>query len=363
MIRSDQDDVFKRAKETVDLLDFVEKMYNQKGIKQGKSYAFNRCPEPNCGEGPEGGNAFNVHGQLYKCYCCGNGGDVIKFAKLHWGCTALEAAKELVGEGTGNRPAIQLAAPRARVTPEEETKQQEALTQVLRIIKEKGLQDEPTCLAYLCGNGKDDRQLSRETVTEACRRNILRFLPADMKVSVRWLLENVGEPLLKQSGLWKEGKKVPGIVFRPIVFLMPGCTSAEFRLAHKPKDAKEKKGIHYGLKVYPWWWEGKRRNRVAVVEGAIDMLSLVDLGCECSIEALPGAATWTHKFDNWFAALHRNFGTSFILILDPDKTGLENTEAIRSRMHAENIPCVDRHPTGGDVNDHLRTQKATKAAA
>jgi len=347
----DAQDVFERARAEVDLVSFIEDVVGRTGKKQGRGMAYNYCPLPGCGEGTASSNRFSVRGPKWHCFACGNRGDVSDYAAHHWGKSPFDAAKELLGEGDGERIVVAKPDPSRQLTAQAEQQAiHDAVGRVCQAIRERGLRNERACVRYLT----DVRKLPLVVVNEAVDRDILRFLPSDTNLAASWLKEHVGEQLLREAELWKPGKKVPGIVFRPLVALMPRDTSAEFRIIREPKG-DEKKALHYGPKKYPWWWQGTRPTTVVTVEGWIDMLSLVAMGSPACILALPGTGTWVQKFDQWFLPLHEKLNAKVISLFDPDVAGIKCGAELAKRLLAAGIPNeIERPPIDGDLNDTLK---------
>lgn len=340
----------------VDLLTFVQTAFGTQGRRFGKSVGFNRCPNPDCGESHSNSVKVQVFADNHwHCFACAKGGTVVNFATYLWSKQyPVLAARELLGNNTF----LQMA-PCARVSDAvidaAEVARLEALEKVFTIIHKFGFSTDPKGTQYL-----EERGIPSHIQMEAFRRGLLRFLPSNPHEATRWLRERVGEGLLKQAGLWKEGKRFPSIAYRPLVFLLPSLKGAEFRII-KEAGENDTKAITYGVKDVPWFWGGSldaSADRVAVVEGAIDLLSLVSLGCRCSVLGLPGASSWRRRFKEWFGDVRAKRNAGFILLLDPDKAGVENTEKLLEAMKEEKMPAVAKPvPGGGDINDYLRSVK------
>lgn len=343
--------LIRRAKASVDLLSFIEQISGREGTKQGRSRGMGWCPA--CGEAQSPhSNRLTITDDLWHCKSCGEGGSVVDAAMKYYRVGKTEAARILLGESAETpRPDVRPPALRV-VDPEGERRQRASLTAALQCIFKHGLSNEPGCVKYL----REERGLRPSVIQEAFRRGLLRMLPSNPYRATAWLREHVGEGLLKESGLWKPDKKMPWIAFRPLVALIPGNVSAEFRLIHSPRPG-EKKAIHYGPKSSPWMWdgEGDGRRNMAIVEGWIDMLSLVCMESRSSIMALPGAACWVHQVDTWFGPLKERPGSKVTSLLDPDTTGDINSSRLAEEFEKLGIPFRRKDlPLDGDVNDFLR---------
>lgn len=351
-------DAFEEAKK-LDLVEFVKSTTDRKVTKSTKGYHSPVCPHAACGEGGPGSSKVSISSvkQVWRCFACGEAGSIVDYAAALWRMEPLEAAKTLIGE---DHPLV-VAGQRQEDEDAEQQARYAAVGEVCQKLLVAGLKYEKSCMAYLTGRG-----LSQAWVREAVKRDMLRFLPSGPRSATQFLRKEIGNDLLVRAGLLKPDKLTPGIAFRPIVSVLPGAISAEFRLARAPKDDLEKKAMHYGPKSKPWYWQGRngKARRFAVVEGWIDLGSLVCLGCESSIIALPGVSTWVNHYEQWFRRLHTEYGASFILALDPDKAGRTQTSAIAERLTTDGIPFKVKAPEGGDINDLLRSKiaKAKEAA-
>lgn len=283
-------EVFKKAR-SMFLPDVAEKLGFVFRKGQEKYYS-NTCPS--CGEGRTGGNGTSIFQDTngvwrWNCFCCGKGGTSIDFVVHAKGMTDFDAAKYLVDERLA--PVVTTKAiSKAKESNQEEAK---AMREVLALISKHGLQTEANVSGYLAS-----RSIGEKTQKLAYERGQLRMLPSNPKEAAAWLSEMVGEARLRRAGLWREGAKWPAIAFRPLVSLLPGGTSAEFRIARDPASPEEPKGIRYGAMKWPWWWKGsneaKKLSDIIVVEGVIDMWSLIEMGEDKNMHlmAIPGTGTW-----------------------------------------------------------------------
>lgn len=359
------------------LSDFFERELGMKAKRTGKTVRFSFCPW--CGEGPkESVRLAILPGDLRcKCHRCGEGGDIIDAATVLWGVDTNTAIRKLLGKSTDS-PKIQIK--QRVIRPQEEIDQEEmaqtaALREAIRKIQSaaESHKDNPACLDYLL----IERSLPISLVREAQRRKMLCFMPHDPKDCKDFLMEHVGEELLKASGLWKEGSKAPAIIWRPLVFILPGCHSAEFRnLGESSEDSP--KSIRYGTAKLPFVWRAAQpSDRAMIVEGFIDMLSSVALGFGGHVVGLPGCNNWQLE---WFQVIANSLGvTRWIEALDNDDEEVDDEDALEkglklknpgqfwaNRLHKAlselNMQQV-RHapPVNMDINDVLR-DRMKKAA-
>ena len=96
----------------------------------------------------------------------------------------------------------------------------------------------------------------------------------------------------------------------------------------------------------PWRWnEGK--GTVALVEGLIDLLSLVAMGYEDEVIAVPGCRQWNHAWNPLLA------DRTVIIKFDPDGPGQAAAADLSSELQSEGIRAWVDCPKDGDINDVL----------
>lgn len=308
----------------------------------------NKCP--NCGEGRAGGNAVSLFIDTsgcwrWNCFCCGKGGTVIDFVSFDQSISGTDAARRILG--------LAAFAPSIKVVNKEAKSNADtaALTEVIRLLQKKGLQAEPEVEAYL-----DSRFIRRRTVREAVDRGLIRFMPADPRHCVDWLEDEIGKEKLVKAGLWKEGSKWPAIAFRPLISTLPGQTSAEFRMIRAPATADEPKAIRYGSAKWPWWWKSEepKTASILVVEGVIDLLSVVQMGGDRShhIMAIPGVQTWNAE---WIKQAADKNGCSIGSVgIDRDRAGDEKADEILGDIEKAGFTPVRLLPENKDWNLDLQ---------
>lgn len=332
------------AAKAVDLIGFVRNESGQEGRSHGNWLRFNWCP--NCGNARSSeSNKMTVGFQGYwSCYRCGESGDVIDAARMLWGISKSDAATRLL-ENYGS--AFSVSSPVVVPSPQPAV-ENEALVHILKhlhdLAPERAL--DPKVLRYLTFN----RALPMALVHKARDRGMIFSLPSDPAEAIRFLLDHFSKDHLIASGLWGKDKKLPGIVYKPLVFLASKGSSAEFRIVHSPK-ANERKAIRYGVMNAPWSWPGPGTG-VLVVEGAINMLSCAALGYSGTILGLPGCSSWKNRMD-WFEPYDK-----YSIALDND-VGSDNPGQTWASKLVEALSEVGkkvRHhpmPAGQDPNDLL----------
>lgn len=342
------------------LIENVKAAVSLQGFLEGHRVAFRQVGGglrsdtcPCCGEGQKGSNKLGLlaGGQKWRCFSCGKGGDVIDAAASIWHIPHRDAIHRLAKEQW-----VDATAPLTRSQKVDDARngQQRALNEVLLMLQKSlsGLVPDRETVAYL----SQQRALPGRLLAHAQARGVLGFLPGNPLLARMFLEDRIGRDLLVQAGLWNPEKKMPGIAYRPLVFFMPGMDSAEFRLA-RPAGEGERKAIRYGSASRPWYWPGEDGEKLAVVEGAIDLLSLVALGFKGDVIGLPGATVWRPE---WFAGARRVYTA-----LDPDKAGRTATARIRAACEQMGVEIIDKSPKEGDVNDILvaRTRQEKRMVA
>lgn len=332
--------LIENVKNSVSLKGFLEQ-HGAVFREIGGHWRSDHCPC--CGEGRRETNklAISPTGLKWRCFSCGKGGDVIDAAAFIWAIPHRDAIRRLASEQWVSEamPVIRKKKPVSDAGA-----RNSALKEALERLQEATLRRVPDddAVRYLTV----ERRIPGKILAQAQGHRLLGFLPSDPFECRLFLEDTVGKDLMVRAGLWKAEKKMPAIAYRPIVFFFPAGDSAEFRLA-RPAQEGERKALRYGTASRPWYWPGLSGDgRLVVVEGAIDMLSMVALGFKGDVLAIPGATVWRPE---WFAGAKR-----VVVCLDPDKAGRTATARIKDACHRMNIPVTDRTPNTGDVNDVLR---------
>lgn len=340
------------------LADFLESNLGIQGKYRGNYVTFSACPS--CGQSKDPKSTrISVRQDTWKCFSCDDRGDVIRAAEKLWGMTFLEAAKELGGEST----IVRSHTPRP-IDRSAETAKAKANADLMRAVFKKlhaacqPYRDQEDVLRYLV----DERRLPLPIVRQAQQRGMVGFLPTDPSMAKKVLVDAVGEQLLHQSGLWKPDKKLPGVAYRPLVFFLPGGSSAEFRLIGKIQEGWNK-SIRYGPLEYPYWWLGTA-HQALIVEGLIDVLSAVALGFNGHILGLPGCSSVR---SDWFEAASKRYQIRRWIIGTDNDLGKENGKNpgqewalnISELLTELDLPNYIHPPKAGDINDELRARYAT----
>ena len=331
-----------------DLVALAERM-GFKLLQQGRSWIGTQCPV--CGESQDGSTRLSITMSgsgiyRWKCFACGDrvGGTAIDFVVAAAGCSANQAVNRLL-EGTLSDVPCIAAATRSKHDVDVE---HDRLAEVLHIIEKRSFDDVPAVKEYLAR-----LKIGGSVVTAAVEQGRLRMLPSGPDDATRWLLSNVGEGLLRASGLLREGRSKPAIAYRPLVFLLPEMTGAEFHACHEV-DENEVKCISYGRLQWPWAIKGKHTDHFLIVDGAIDALSAATLGESGGIMGLPGNYAWQ---ECWFSKTRKRYGSSFLLGLDNKEAGNRVSDAIAAKLSQLDIPFSRKPlPKGMNWNNVLQQQ-------
>ncbi|TXH00008.1 MAG: hypothetical protein E6R08_00815 [Nevskiaceae bacterium] len=350
------EDTFAKAKE-LSLNSFIEDELSCKPKKSAGWTRYNTCPA--CGPSQsEDSVRLGVHpdDRTWKCHSCGAKGSIIDAAMAIWECSNVEAVNRLLGiSDRGPRKAAAAFDHEAfeRARQERATLMRSAFVKLQAACQQ--FRNEPDCMAYLT----KVRCLPERVVREAQERGMLGFMPANAARAKSAMVEAVGQPLLQQTGLWKPEKEVPGIAYRPLVFFMPGLTSAEFRVVGEPRKGWSKT-LTMGQKEYPFWWEGTG-STCLIDEGFIDMLSAVALGFRGHIMGLPGC---NNLRPEWLVKSAERYSISEYLIGldndvdDPNNPGQTWAQRISELLSERFLNHSIKAPKSGDINEILKAKVA-----
>lgn len=312
--------------------------------KQGRTWGSNFCPR--CGEGSKHSNKLCAFvgrdgKERWFCHACGERGDLADLLAALHGITLKEALGMV--KSTLPSKATEVVLPR-------EDEGSENLDQVRAVIR--ALLDG---LPHACDEAMQylaKRGIEAAVVRQAAQRGLLRMLPAD-PFQARDTIFRVADPSsLKATGLWGGSSDTwPAMAFRPLLFFTD--TSVEMRRINT--DERFPKSIRVGKLTKPFAWRGDP-SRVVVVEGAIDMLSLVQLGERRTILALPGVNAYRIE---WFEAASKRYGSRFHIAFDADRAGRLAARRLINELQARGIDAERLEPAQGkDWNDMLLASTA-----
>lgn len=305
-----------------------------------RRWAGNTCPQ--CGESSRDSQKFSVFVSSddrwrFHCFSCGVYGDSADFLALARKITLGDALREL---DKGIRTSVVHKAP----APAAEPARNDKLIEAINVLAEKAFDDSPR--SYL-----RQRRISEDTIDMAIATGQLRMLPRNPAKARDWLLKNLGESLLKEAGLMKEGKW-PGMSFKPLLAIERGREGIECRVAEF--EYRFAKATRYGHMKWPWYFQHRPEPRtVLVTEGFIDGLSAWQSVREAdAIMSVPGVNGWTER---WFKVIHERNPASMIAIgFDDDSAGSTATRKLGDVLDGLGIDwTIMEPPIGKDWNDAL----------
>lgn len=352
-------DVFKEVHaRALSLSDLLAKGLDVAPKLHGNTARFTACP--NCGPSSPNrdGKCVVFNDERYYCHACGDHGDIIAAAQRLWGCPPLEAARILLGQ-TGSGP-VALAPKKAGASQDAgaQDSAREYLPKVLREIALAAVKThprEPTCWTYLT----ETRKLDPKVLDRAMRLGLLAFLPGNPVKATAFLEQTVGRDALEAAGLWKPDKKMPAMVFRPILGFMPKFQAVESRLARKP-DGEERKVLCFGHAEHSgFWWKAESDDtKTVVVEGLIDLLSVASTRFSGNILGLPGVGNWSPEL---FRRIAQHGSSRFLIAVDADEPGQRQAQAMLAWIAKEGIAKgYLQQPPCKDWNDALIAHVARK---
>jgi len=320
--------------------------------RSGRTY---RGPCPlHGGEGPN----FSVDPErgIFKCFVCGEGGDVFSFPMKLLGLDFIEAVK-FVADRVG------IVVPDVEKSREEEDPYRDIREAVAFAAEwfEKQLWDEKLgkrARRYLMS----ERGLSEESV----RRFGFGYAPDTWRgLREAAAVHEISDDVLSRAGLIKQSERakepydhfrgrlmipIHNLRSRPIGF--GGRLLADSEDAPKYINSPDTAIFHKGKIVYGLNWSRgaiRREEVVLVVEGFMDLVSLMASGIENVIAPLGTALTEAQ------ARLLTRYAKKALLLYDSDKPGLVATfkaadELLRVGIH----PSVATLPQGEDPDSIVR---------
>jgi DNA primase len=304
-----------KVRETADIVDIIGSIIPLK--RTGSTFKalcpFHREKTP----------SFNVHParQIFHCFGCGIGGDVIKFWMLHERLdfrSALETLARRLG----------LPVPELSATPEDLSREKKR--RLLFEVNQFALKYYQKCLEKKAG-GEAREYLSRRGVEQGLWENF----------QLGWATENwddfltaagkngYSSELLNEAGLILPGKTKGGFYDRfrgriifPILDLQGHCvafggrilTSGEPKYLNSPETETYKKGkVLYGLHLAREALRGEQP--ALLVEGYMDLIALYKFGFTTGVASLGTALTEDQ------ARLLKRFTKEVIFIYDGDEAG------------------------------------------
>ncbi|MBG6083017.1 toprim domain-containing protein [Rubrivivax gelatinosus] len=337
---------FATVRAKVPLTWFFEHMLgaSEPTLRSQGTLRYNVCPNPDCGLASKASTKCSVSRDRWNCFACGKKGDVVEAAMHHWGTSLKDAALRLIGADEEV-----LCSYKAPVAPPKVDRDDAVLHKVIAQLVDAQRDVATGAIEYLASRGIDPK-LTREAV----RRKLLVTLPEDPEACKEHLLGVCGRDALATAGLWRHDAKAPAAAFRPLMFVSYGMTSVEFRLMRKPKPG-DIKSLRYGA-IAPFVWINECQDRVMIVEGAIDLLSALQMGTKRSLIGVPGCENWREE---WFTKLA---GRDVLDGLDGDGPGVQASEKLRPVLEGKGAKYHRYlHPHGAvDLNDELMLRRQNR---
>lgn len=349
-----EEGVISQAKRQVDLIEFLKVALQVEPTKKQSGYRFSSCPH--CGPSEPGSMKLSVRfgAASYHCFGCMGQKDsrsVVDAASVLYGLTPIQAAKRLLMDSGNHSIVSKIHEPK----PQEPSADPYIAEATLKIYAALQGRKNDDVVKYLSAT----RCISPWVIQEMVSRGMLRFMPQVPMHAKGMLEKHVGKDLMISAKMWNPEKKAPVIAFRPMVTFFPGNDRAEYRLI-KPPRSSEPKSLRYGSDLYPWYFE-QDSTETAIVEGIIDLMSLLSLGWTGSVIGLPGVNSWRAQ---WFVANAKKKGVRrFVSFFDNDndierKGLIKNpgqywTNELDKALKSEGLHHEACQPQSGDLNNHL----------
>ena len=257
--------------------------------------------------------AFFMRSSLWRYKCgCGIQGDAIDLMQLIGGVSPLSAAEMILELWP------ELTLEEVQVVNKDE--QQKALIEVCKRIY---------YLGHTSVKEVTDWLYEKYGITEQQAINMaldgrMKMMPASQPENMKRMHEWVGQPLLRQSGLWKPENKCPAIAFRQIMIPSRDRRAVEF-----VSIAENAAPLYYGELSSPMILaENENDLEVLLVHGAKDGFKAIGAGYKGTIWDSPNS-----KFDNNWLWAHAKAvpGAQFNLSYLPPERAAEIAAALKSR--------------------------------
>lgn len=351
-------DRFDAARRAVPLPELWEK-YGRKLTLRGER--FESPYTPCCGESQrKDAGSLYMHQDgawRYHCFRCTKGGSAVDLVAAEERISPTEAVKKLLKEGGG----FEVVTGRRETPPKPRVSDAERRQAVARVAKAiRGATTVPLKVRQYLQNA---RGISPAVVDEAVARGLLRCLQPNADAADVWLRLNVDEEDLKASRLLKPGSRRMAAAYRPLVFLTPRGEGIEFATITPPAErvGDMPKSLQYGFKDLPLVWQQRGEVRkILVIEGGIDLLSVVSLGFsqDTLILGLLGSGTWQRS---WVEAAVKKYPQAiWQLGMDVDNAGASSSDTLAGVLEELGARSEMLAPWGGgkDWNDTLLAARA-----
>lgn len=308
--------------------------------KRGKDYAalcpFHDDTEPSLIISPDK--------NLFNCFGCHAGGDVIEFVMKYEGKTFIEAVDALLNKScfltTATKNKKEIATEAQRHGERQSVKNQKLLNRVMEFYHSTFREDKRG-EEYLRSRGITDPKLYDTFKLGFANGSLFKTIPESGEI-----IES-----LQELGLLSEKKHelFSNCVIFPVVDKNGQVVHAYGR---KITDEKIKHlylpGQHQGLFNYPAL---KTDNQIILTESIIDSLSLYQIGIKNSIPCY-GVNGLTEDHIKAF----KDYNTAEIIILfDGDKSGRESAQCIKDTLESYSFSCrIVELPDGEDPNSYVQ---------
>ena len=323
-------------KRDVDLIALVK----AKGVrlrKNGKSY-FGLCPFHGDKNPSFSANPTN---NLWQCFGCGAGGDVIRFIELFDQVDFKEAVSKLKAESPKLKARPKTTGKRANRQTGLTVKERKLLTRVIDFYHTAFCED-PRARQYLIQRGITDNTLFSDFKIGFANGTLLNALPGEGDIYDQ----------LKQLGVLSEkgNEHFYGYVTFPLYDLDGNPAGIYGRRLNEivtgnVADHLYLPGPRHGLFNRQ---AAKSHKEIILTESIIDSLTLINAGIKNTI-----ACYGTNGFIEDHRRLFRQNGVQSVTIcFDADAAGKEASESVLARLEAEGLRThIASLPEGRDIND------------
>lgn len=279
----------------------------------------------------------------WRCFACQQGGTAIDLIARIEGIDPIKAAEKIMG---GSLPTQAVPGAEKAQRKTDDKAKIRAFAECIEAMRQHGI--DPMVQAYLGSRG-----IRPATLERAHHSGLLITLPADPAEATAWLGARVGRSRMVEAGLWS--KRWPAAAFRPMIFAGPTSEVAEFRTLGPIEGSP--KAIQFGRQDYPLLFKPKGEvKRVVIVEGGVDLLSLIDMGedAETLLVGLYGTGSWREAWAKRIAAKYAK--AEWRIATDADEDGERCAAKILKHLGVIGVPASRWRPfVGKDWNDALKS--------
>ena len=306
------DELIEKICEANDIVDVISQ--NVKLVKKGNSY-FGLCPFHN-----EKSASFSVtpSKQMYYCFGCGAGGNVITFVRQYENYSFKEAVEYLADR-------VNIELPKTEYS-EEEKKKADLRSQLLEVNK-AAAKYYYYCLRENYGKRAYDYLKARELSDETIKKFGLGYAKTSNNALNSYLKKNgFKDEILRQSGLFKYDEKngVYDKFWNRVIFPIMDVNSRVIGFGGRVMGDGEPKYLNspetkifdksrnlYGLNFA----RTSRKNYIIICEGYMDVIALHQAGITNAVASLGTAFTYGH------ASLIKRYTDEVYLSYDSDGAG------------------------------------------